>query len=494
MTYEKIPPKVYPTKGERYRARRAAKLTPSKGIGIIRRPGFTQEVAEPEYKKVYEPRGAARELWKCRDSEILFEGPAGTGKTRAVLEKILALAVKYGGSRHLIVRKTRAAMTESVLVTFETKVLPPGSPVLKGPQRKLRQSYSVVGLNGKISEIVVGGLDKPERTFSTEYDTITIFEGIEATLNDYESLLRALRNNVIPGYQQIIVDTNPGPQNHWLNLRAREGKMARLRSKHEDNPVYWNKHKGDWTREGKKYIAKLDAMSGARKLRLRFGKWASADGAVYPDYDPAVHAAIPAGWMPPKNWRRIRVCDFGYTNPFVCQWWALDPDERMYMYREIYFAERLIEKHAKDIIRYSAGETIEATICDHDPEACKKLQSYGIETIKAYKDIETGIDAVNARLKLAGNGEPRIFFKRDTVVEKDEHLIDEKLPTCTLEEIDCYAYKRDKEGRINKEEPFKRDDHGMDAMRYGVAYVDNLPWGANQTEEQGYIGAVTVPQ
>ena len=30
-----------------------------------------------------------------------------------------------------------------------------------------------------------------------------------------------------------------------------------------------------------------------------------------------------------------------------------------------------------------------------------------------------------------------------------------------------------KDGRANKEEPHKENDHGMDATRYGAMYLDN---------------------
>ena len=47
--------------------------------------GQTHEAPSPE-SRPYGPRGAAAELFGCRDPEVLIEGPAGTGKTRAVLE------------------------------------------------------------------------------------------------------------------------------------------------------------------------------------------------------------------------------------------------------------------------------------------------------------------------------------------------------------------------------------------------------------------------
>jgi len=126
-------------------------------------------------QKKYRPYGAAREMWCCKEKEILIDGPAGTGKTRAIVEKANLIAMKYPGSRILFVRATRASLTQSVLVTFEEKVLPEGSPVKKGARKDFRQSYRYP--NG--SEIVLGGMDNPDRIMSTEYDIICAFESTE---------------------------------------------------------------------------------------------------------------------------------------------------------------------------------------------------------------------------------------------------------------------------------------------------------------------------
>ena len=48
----------------------------------------------------------------------------------------------------------------------------------------------------------------------------------------------------------------------------------------------------------------------------------------------------------PSYWRRFRVVDFRYTNPFVCQWWAVDQDGRMYRYRKIYAQQAHGKVHA----------------------------------------------------------------------------------------------------------------------------------------------------
>src|SRR5690348_14956184 len=114
----------------------------------------TPRRSDPAAARRYKARGAALKLWTDRRPEVLVSGPAGTGKSRACLEKIHACCLRWPGCRWLIVRKTRESLTESALVTFEEKVLPESSPIKAGPQRRLRQAYRYA--NG--SEVVVGGL------------------------------------------------------------------------------------------------------------------------------------------------------------------------------------------------------------------------------------------------------------------------------------------------------------------------------------------------
>lgn len=414
-------------------------------------------VATPANVLTREPRGAALALLYDRSPELLVEGPAGTGKTTGCLTKIHICLDKYKRSRWLIARKTRESLTESALVEYEARVLiGRAAAIANGPDRARRQRYTYP--NG--SELVVGGLDKASKIMSTQYDGIYIPEATEITEDDHESLLTRLRNNMMP-YQQIILDCNPGPPTHWLNLRANLGLMTRLYSRHEDNPSL--------TPE---YLATLQRLTGVRRKRLYEGVWAAAEGTVYEDYDPTVH--LIDRFPIPAEWRRFRVVDFGYTNPFVCQWWAMDGDGRLYRYRELYRTQRLVADHAGDIAKYSAGETYTATVADHDAEDRATLHAHGIPTIPAFKAVGVGIQAVQDRLRPAGDGRPRLFLLRDSLVSRDERLVEAKKPVCTEQEIDGYVWEKSADGRPVKEAPVKVDDHGCDAMRYACAYADGL--------------------
>ena len=417
-----------------------------------------------EYNKAeyspYKPQGAALDLFYCQDEEILIEGPAGTGKTRAILEKMVFIAKKYPKSRILLVRKTRESMTESVIVTLEEKVLPENHPAKYGPRRSHRQSYSLWG-NG--SEIILGGLDKISKIMSTEYDIICIFEATEATENELETLTSRLRNHQIP-YQQIICDCNPGPPTHWLNKRAASGKMTRLLSRFRDNPTVDDA-----------YLSKLQRLSGVRRKRLYEGVWAAAEGMVYEGWNPDTH--LIKKMKIPDDWGKFMTIDFGYTNPFVCQWWAVDNDGRAYLYKEIYHTRRLVEDHAEHINAINKLRPVKTAISDHDAEDRATLHKRGIITIPAQKAVSTGIECVQNRLRVQEDGKPRIFIFHDATVEIDQSLVEMGKPTGTAQEFDSYCYPENKEGKPVKEEPVKVDDHGMDAMRYGMMWLDRHLYG-----------------
>jgi PBSX family phage terminase large subunit len=419
----------------------------------------------------YMPYGAVVSLWGSRASEVLIPGPAGTGKSRGVLEKVHLFLMNYAGARGLIVRKTRASMTESVLVTFESHVATAGCN-LTNQQRRTRTAYDYV--NG--SSLVVGGMDNPDRLMSTEYDIIAVFEATELTEDDWEKLTTRLRNGKAP-YQQIIADCNPAAPSHWLKRRADRGQMAVFASTHKDNPRLWD-GKG-WTKEGVRYRATLDSLTGHRRARLLDGKWAASEGLVYPEFDAAVHVIqdMPAGW---ESWRRIRSMDFGFVHPFVCQWWAIDGDGRMYLYREVYRAKRTTDEHAAQINALSKGERYEATVTDHDPDVRGILAKAGIQSVLAEKGHGSGRDAVHARLRLQGDGKPRLYVLAGCTVEVDGDLYERKRPTSTLAEFDSYVYPPGRDGKAEKEEPVKECDDGMDAMRYAAMWLDspNKGYGA----------------
>lgn len=418
----------------------------------------------------YRPQGTATDLFHNRDAEVLLSGPAGTGKSRACLEKLHLMALANKGMRGLIVRKTRESLGSTALVTWREHVVKEAleSGLVRFYGGSAEQPPQYLYTNG--SSVAIGGMDKATKIMSSEYDVAYAQEAIELTENDWESITTRLRNGKV-SFQQIMADTNPSVPTHWLKVRCDRGTTTMLESRHEDNPVLFDPDTGELTQVGQNYLSKLDNLTGVRKMRLQQGLWVAAEGLIYEDFDPAHHVLDP--FKVPASWRRFWSVDFGFTNPFVLQMWAQDPDGRLYLYREIYRTRRLVEDHARDALEMSKGEPEpDAIICDHDAEDRATLERHlGMKTIAAHKPVSDGIQGVQSRLRTQPDGLARVFLVRGAVARSDQELEDAKKPTCTADEVPGYIWA-DPKG--DKERPVKEDDHGCDAMRYLIAHVDDV--------------------
>ncbi|NUO43741.1 MAG: terminase [Streptomyces sp.] len=423
----------------------------------------------------YEPRGAAQQLFQCRDSEVFMAGPAGTGKSLACLFRLHLIALHNPDMRGLIFRKTAVSLGSTTLVTWEKKVIADALArgIVKWFGGSAREAPGYRYSNG--AKIDVAGMDKPEKIMSAEYDLVFGDEATELTLNDWESVGTRLRNGKL-SWQQQMGACNPSAPTHWIKQRCDQGQAKMLVSRHVDNPAYVTAD-GTPTEVGAAYFAKLDALTGVRKSRLRDGTWAAAEGLIYGRFDEAVHLVDP--FQIPTEWTRWITVDFGFTNPAVIQWWAEDPDGRLFLYREIYHTQRLVEdlaKQARDLMVWPSGQWREprprAVICDHDAEDRATLQKHlGMGTSPANKKVSPGIQAVQSRLKAQADGRPRLFIVRGALVERDKELDSAKKPCSTEEEITGYVWAV-KPGGTVPEVPLKENDHGMDAMRYMVAERD----------------------
>lgn len=427
----------------------------------------------------YEPRGGARELLRNPTAEILIVGPAGTGKTLAMLRKLHYTCRMVPDLRALLVRQTHASLTGTTLVTFERNVAAPmlavGAVRWFGGSSREPAAYHYS--NG--SALLVGGLDRPGKFLSSEFDRIGIDEATQVTEDALEVLISRLRG-VAPTYKQIICACNPDHPQHWLRYRVARGHMRELYSRHRDNPAYYRVD-GSLTPTGADYMAKLDRLTGLRRLRLRDGKWAASEGVIFEEWDPDLHLIDP--FPVPSDWDRWFAVDWGYVNPTVIQDWREDHDGRLYLVRELYHTKKTTPTHALDLLNLVADEDPKrpggwiwherkprAVICDHDTEDREMFrQKTGLSTRPAKKGVKDGIQAVQERLKVAGDGKPRLFIFKNAVVRRDPDLVEAKKPACTEEEIPGYVWQLPGESaavQAPKEVPLAENNHGCDAMRY----------------------------
>lgn len=231
-------------------------------------------------------RAGNYDAYHADEPEVLVEGPAGTGKTRTVLERFNNTCHSHPGARLLIMRKHAVTLGSTCLATLRDKVLTPYDQVKffgGNDERPAAYEYR----NG--SSIVVAGMDDPGKTLSSEYDKIFVNEATELTLEDWETLKRPLRKRTPGVTQQLIGDCNPSHDKHWLLIRCLEGRTRRIKTYLRDNPEYYTTE-GELTEAGADYLHnQLEGMTGSRRQRLLLGEWVGMENAIYDTLDANTH-------------------------------------------------------------------------------------------------------------------------------------------------------------------------------------------------------------
>lgn len=409
---------------------------------------------------------------------MLVEGPAGTGKTTGVLAIIAAICEQYPNIRVLFAHATRVALSQTVLVTWEREVLPQTHPALQGPSKEHRQSYRWP--NG--SEVVLIGMDQPDKLRSGQYDIAVAFEATMLTENQWEMMLHRLRNFVLP-WQQAIADTNPDHPQHWLNLRAAGGKMTRLCSSHKDNPRYWiwddkAANLGHWTPEGQVYMDRLSALSGVRRSRFLLGHWAAAEGAIWEAFSEAKHVVPAVPTYTDQHGRELSKCryyvgsiDWGFRAPGVFQVWGVTGDGVMYLVYEVYRTQQNIDWWAERIEAAWQKYRMRVVVADpEEPGNIDKVRRMGVPIQPAMNEWMVGVDAVRKRIESGG-----LMLVDKALDAADAALLEARQPVCLAQEIPGYVYAKTKDGRPIKEMPDPAaPDHACDGCRYAVMWVDRF--------------------
>lgn len=414
----------------------------------------------------YTAYGGAAELWLAeRDAEVLLDGPANTGKSRAALELVVGMLEDHDGARAALVRKTRVSLTQSALVTLETKVLADGRdesllavPLALGPGRANRQSYEFA--NG--SELVCCGMDNPTRLYSTEWDMIYVQEATELTLNEWESMHRGIRWKHMPR-QQLLGDCNPDAPSHWLNQRCLAGKTRRILSRHADNPTLTRAE-----------LARLAALTGVRRQRLYLGLWTAAEGQIWENWDAATHIVHTT---PPLSWY-IGAVDWGFRKPGVHQVWGVDADRRMYLVEEVYRTGWTIDEWELQVRRLNEKWRVKTWLADpSEPGYIEQYRRAGIYVREANNERRPGFDCVRDRLTVQKDGRPRLYVLADCRAEWDPALKEAAKPMGLTDEIPEYVWRRTKDGQIEKEDSDPHcEDHACDAARYAAMFLDYNDW------------------
>jgi hypothetical protein len=422
--------------------------------------------------------------------ESLLDGPRGTTKSVTNLAIMHRLCMEFPGVAAAMTRRVRKDMTRTTLVTFERDIVHPNHPCLLHPQTghysepANRRQY--VYPNG--SRIDVIGLDRAGQGLSADYDLIYCNELIEYRPDDYQTMLGSLRGYAFPWGSTMLCDTNPDTEISWVNRRPMlTHTMKRYLSRHIDNPRWYNRD-GTLTPEGEKYMAMLNGLTGPLRDRHLHGKWVSAEGLFFHNFDRSTHVV---GARPSDVQFYYGGQDFGDDAPGCLQIWAMSSRGASYLIEEHYrcrkdldwWAERIVSARRRygDKLRYIQADPAEPKTIRHQNKALRQ-KGYVSIVHAANNKTDPGYRVLRDLIGGPGNP-PRLYIVADALDSRCPIRDERALPCGLIEELLSLSYAEKKETSPEKDKPDPTgSDHAVDACRY-----------AQERAFRGTAGRMKVP-
>lgn len=243
------------------------------------------------------------------------------------------------------------------------------------------------------------------------------------------------------GYGRVLMTSTPYEPNwYYRDVYRKVGQDAAI------DMITWPSYMNP--RFPKEEYDRAKATMAKALFERRYeGKFTRLEGLVYDCFDVDLHVIEP--FDIPDTWIKFAGLDFGQSVATACVAIAEDPiDHKFYVYGEFYRRGILLRELAHFLnlhsFRYVQADSQGA-------QNIAELQRYyGCKAIhQADKRVMVGIERVTQLLR-----EGRLFF----FAKRTEH---------TISEIIDYQWKKQDPNRAGaKDEPVKKNDHAMDALRY----------------------------
>jgi phage terminase large subunit len=304
--------------------------------------------------------------------EVLYGGAAGGGKSYGQLIDAFLYALKYKGSKQLILRRTFPELERSlILVSLE---LFPQS-ICKYKENKHRWIFT----NGSFIEFGYCDNEKDVTRYQgAEFDVIRFDELTHFTEFQYQYLISRIRGvNNYP--KQIKCSTNPGGVGHaWVKARFIDNKIPGKTYKEGRRTrvfipakVQENKFLMDADPE---YIYRLEQLPEEQRKALLSGEWDVFEGQYFTEFNKDIHVIRPLKL--PLHWKRFRSLDYG-LDMTACYWWAVDEQGQEYIYRELHESNLVLSDAAEKILSMTPKEEkISYTVAS--PDLWSRRQETGV--------------------------------------------------------------------------------------------------------------------
>ena len=206
------------------------------------------------------------------------------------------------------------------------------------------------------------------------------------------------------------------------------------------------------------YYAMLASLPDIQRKQFLDGDWDAYEDSAFPEFSKTTHVVEP--FEIPKGWYKFRAADWGYSSPACVLWFAVDYNNNLWLYRELYTSKVTADIFARQVLELESGEYIQYGVLDSStwakrgdvgPSIAETMIQQGCrwrQSDRSPKSRISGKLEIHKRL-LINDKEPglRVFKNCRNLIRTMSTLpTDKKNP----EDVDTNA-----------------EDHAYDALRYG---------------------------
>ena len=359
------------------------------------------------------------------NSIVLVPGPIRCGKTAGAITAFLVWASRFRNERFALVAPTIKQVRDIVVPAMREATGDLDITVRGGNERPTVHVDSNEFL-------IFGAADSQAESRMRGYQFRGVYYDEIAERND-DNMFKFLIGRCSVDPFRIVATCNPKGPHHWVKqdlIDAKPEGVAHVPFKIDHNPHLPE----DWKNMTR------SMYTGAILLRDYYGEWAAAEGVIF-DYTPSTpeHKKVREEWW---------AADYGTSSPTHALQFTEYEDGSVWV---------------TDEYRSEPGTDIE----DQYQAIHKQFRGPGFidpaaATFKVYLQ-QRGMAIYNAKSKPVFAG----IDLTASVLKRRQLRISNECPSL-IAEMDNYAWDANK-----PDTPIKRDDHGCDALRYGVmAYFE----------------------